>query len=358
MVGRGLAIRIAAAALVTAGLGMAILVGGVLIVGRNLFEDLMMEAGDTAASAELMYGESVSRVVVGSAVVAIVVAVTVAAFLGRRLARPIAAVSAAAERLADGDYGARATTDGPTELASLAASFNAMAIHLEDQERMRREFIANAAHELRTPLTNLQGYLEALRDGVIVADEATYESLLDEADRLVRLSHGLDALAGSDAGSDPPAISQLDLAEQVRSAIALAMPAFDRAALTLDVDVPDHMMTLGDADRIKQVLDNLLSNAIRYTPSGGNVTVTAARSDGMVRVTIANSGDGIPADDLPHVFERFYRVEKSRDRGRGGAGIGLAIAQEIVQSLGGSMGVRSSPGLTIFWFELPAPVQR
>ena len=243
-------------------------------------------------------------------------------------------------------------------MASLASSFNAMAMALEDQERMRREFIANAAHELRTPLTNLQGYLEALRDGVLTADRATYESLLDEADRLVRLSRGLDTLTASDTRVERPTIARLDLAEELRSAIALAIPAFDRASLTLEADVPEHLDALADADRLKQVLDNLLTNAIRYTPAGGHITVTAGVSGDTVRVRIANTGDGIPADDLPHVFERFYRVEKSRDRARGGAGIGLAIVQDIVHAMGGRVGVDSRAGLTTFWFTLPAPIAR
>jgi signal transduction histidine kinase len=351
--GLGLAIRIALASLAVAGLGMAILVVGVLVVGRDAFQDLMLEAGDTAASAEAMYGESVGRVVIGSAIVAIVVAVIVAVVLGRRLARPIAAVSRAVDVVANGDYAARVRAEGPEELASLASSFNAMAMALEDQERMRREFIANAAHELRTPLTNLQGYLEALRDGILTADRATYESLLDEADRLVRLSRGLETLAESDTRVEPRAVTRIDLAEHIRSALALAVPAFDRASLTLEADVPEHLDALADPDRLKQVLDNLLSNAIRYTPAGGHVTVTAAAARDTVRVTIANTGDGIPAGDLPHVFERFYRVEKSRDRARGGAGIGLAIVHEIVGAMGGRVGVDSKDGLTTFWFTLP-----
>jgi two-component system sensor histidine kinase BaeS len=304
-----------------------------------------------------MYGESVGRVVVGSAIVAVVVAVVVAVILGRRLARPIAAVSRAADVVAGGDYAARVTAEGPEELASLASSFNAMAIALEDQERMRREFIANAAHELRTPLTNLQGYLEALRDGVLTADRATYESLLDEADRLVRLSRGLDTLAESDTRAQPPAVTRVDLAEQLRSAVALAVPAFDRASLSIDADLPEHLDALADPDRLKQVVDNLLTNAIRYTPAGGHVTVTAEAAGDAVRVRIANTGDGIPVDDLRHVFERFYRVEKSRDRARGGAGIGLAIVQEIVHAMGGRVGVDSTDGLTTFWFTLPIAVR-
>ena len=154
------------------------------------------------------------------------------------LAKPLAEIGGAARRIADGDYAARVPREGPEELASLADSFNQMAASLERQEQMRRDFIANAAHELRTPLTNLQGYLEALRDGVITADRATYESLHEEADRLVRLSRSLDALAEGDAGTSPPVAVELDLAAAVRSALDLAAPSIERAGLTLRTDVP------------------------------------------------------------------------------------------------------------------------
>ena len=204
MIGRGIATRIALAALVAAGAGLLILVIGVTVVGAGVFRAVMVEAGASAAEAQAMYDESVTTVVLAAVLVAAVVSIVLAIAMARMLARPIAEVGGAARRIAEGDYAARVPRDGPEELASLADSFNQMAASLERQEAMRRDFIANAAHELRTPLTNLQGYLEALRDGVIEADRATYDSLLDEAERLVRLSHSLDALAEGDAATSPP----------------------------------------------------------------------------------------------------------------------------------------------------------
>jgi len=228
-----------------------------------------------------------------------------------------------------------------------------MAERLDDQERLRREFIANAAHELRTPLTNLQGYLEALRDGVVSADRATFESLHDEADRLVRLSRSLDALAEGDIAAQPPALAELDLSAAIAAAIELVVPAFERQQITLRVEIPPRLRARANADHLAQVLANLLQNASRYTPAHGNVLVTAEGRPGDVLVTIANTGDGIPSADLPHVFERFYRVEKSRDRARGGAGIGLAIVKRLVELGGGRVGADSVPGLTRFWFSVP-----
>jgi two-component system, OmpR family, sensor histidine kinase BaeS len=354
MIGRGIATRIALAALIAAGTGLVILAVGVTVVGAEVFRALMVEAGDSADHAQAMYDESVTTVVLAAVVVAAVASVVVAIVLARMLARPIAEVGGAARRIADGDYAARVPRDGPEELTSLADSFNQMAASLERQETMRRDFIANAAHELRTPLTNLQGYLEALRDGVIDADRATYDSLLDEAHRLVRLSHSLDTLAEGDAAMTATVLEEIDLGAAIRAALDLAQPTLERAGLRLIVDIPEPLPARADPDHLAQVLANLLSNAMRYTPAGGTVTVRGERRPSDLLVSISNTGEGIPEGDLEHVFERFYRVEKSRDRARGGAGIGLAIVKQLVEAGGGHVGAESGAGQTRFWFTLPA----
>jgi signal transduction histidine kinase len=228
-----------------------------------------------------------------------------------------------------------------------------MAESLAEQEQLRRDFVANATHELRTPLTNLKGYLEGLRDGVIEPDRATFESLMEEAERLVRLSRSLDTLAEGDAATNPPELIAVDLAAAVRSSAELARPTFEQRGLSLAVDVPPRLMTRASPDQLAQVLGNLLQNALRYTPSNGLVMVRATRRGDVALVTVANTGDGIPAADLPRVFERFYRVEKSRDREQGGAGIGLAIVRQLVEGAGGQVGVESAEGVTRFWFSLP-----
>lgn len=238
MIGRGIATRIALAALASAAVALAILAVGVTVVGADVFRTLMAEAGISADHAQAMYDRSVTTVVIAAVVVAVVASVVLAILLARMLARPLAEVGAAARRIAEGDYAARVPRDGPEEIASLANSFNQMAASLERQETMRRDFIANAAHELRTPLTNLQGYLEALRDGVIVADRATYKSLWDEAERLVRLSASLDALAEGDTTSDPPALQEVDLSAAIRAALDLTQPTLERAGLRVVVSVP------------------------------------------------------------------------------------------------------------------------
>jgi signal transduction histidine kinase len=350
---RGIAVRIALAALAAAAIGLLIVVVGVVVVGGQAFTELMMKAGDSAEHARAMYDQSVTTVVIAAVIVAALASIGIALVMGRMLARPLREVGAAARRIADGDYAARVPREGPEEIASLADSFNQMAASLEEQERMRRDFIANAAHELRTPLTNLQGYLEALRDGVIVADQATYESLHEEADRLVRLSRSLDALAEGDAAGSPPELVAIDLAVAVRSAVDLAQPALERAGLRLTVETPPSLPARANPDHLAQVLANLLSNAARYTPRGGLVMVRAERRPDDLLVSIANTSEPIPPEDLDRVFERFYRVEKSRDRARGGAGIGLAIVKQLVEAGGGRVGAESAGGETRIWFSLP-----
>ena len=350
---RGLAARIVLAALLPTGLAVAVLAAGVAIVGGDAFQALMVSHGETADAAQQMFNQSVRGVLLAAVVIATLLAVLVAAMLARRLARPLAEVGSAARRVADGDYAARVPREGPEELISLADSFNQMAAALEEQERMRREFIANAAHELRTPLTNLQGYLEALRDGVITADRETYDSLWEEADRLVRLARSLDALAEGEREDRPAHRVELDLAGILEASVQLVRPALEAHGVALEKRWSASLPAQGDADQLSQVLANLLQNAVRYTPDGGRVTVTGATRPGSVLVSVANSGEPIPAADLVRVFERFYRVEKSRDRARGGAGIGLAIVKQLIEAGGGRVGAESSAAETRFWFSLP-----
>ncbi|HSH21040.1 MAG TPA: HAMP domain-containing sensor histidine kinase [Candidatus Caenarcaniphilales bacterium] len=352
----GIGLRIALAAVFVALVAVAILGVGVWVVGGETFAALMASHGEGAAAAHEMFDHAVTQVLLIAIGVAVVVAVVLAAFVGARLGRPLCDVGRAARSIAEGDYGARLPRRGSEELVSLADSFNQMVAALEEQERIRREFIANAAHELRTPLTNLQGYLEALRDSVITPDRQTFESLWEEADRLVRLSRSLDQLAVGDARELPPARAELDLAVLVRSAMDLARPTAHARGLELVVEAPERLVVHGNPDHLAQILSNLLHNATRYTPPGGRVTVRAETRSQDVLVSVVNTGDGIPTADLPHVFERFYRVEKSRDRQRGGAGIGLAIVRQLVESAGGRVGAESSPELTRFWFTLPTNI--
>jgi signal transduction histidine kinase len=350
---RGIGLRIALATASVAALSVTVLAVGVLIVGGETFAALMQEHGESTEAARAMFDKSVSTVVVVALVVAVLAALGLAALLGHRLARPLRVVGQAARRIAGGDYAARVPRDGPEEAVSLSDSFNQMAAALEEQERIRRDFITNAAHELRTPLTNLTGYLEALRDGVIPAERATFESLLEETERLVRLSSSLDLLADGDASATPPTLTDLDISAAIRTAAELALPLAGRAGLELVVEAAGPLWGRAHPDHLAQVLGNLLHNAIRYTPAGERVTVRADRRPGTILISVTNTGSVIPPEDLGRVFERFYRVEKSRDRVHGGAGIGLAIVRQLVEAMGGQVGAESGDGRTRFWFTLP-----
>jgi two-component system sensor histidine kinase BaeS len=236
---------------------------------------------------------------------------------------------------------------------SLADSFNQLARELEQQERQRAELIENFAHELRTPLTNLLGYLAGMRDGIVAPTGEVFDSLREEVERLSRLSRSLDVLLDSGPAAEPRLVA-LDLAAAVRSAADLAAPGFERAGVRLRVDVPPRLPALAVPDHLRQVLANLLQNAQRYTPAGGTVTVSASREGPSLLVSVVNTGAEIPAGDLHRIFERFYRVDRSRDRATGGAGIGLAIVKQLVEQAGGRVGAESADGATRLWFTLPA----
>jgi signal transduction histidine kinase len=351
---RGLGGRIALAAFAVALTAVGLIAAGILVLAGRLFQELMMAHGETQAAAVGMWNQTVVSVFVVAAAVALVVSVALGVLLARMISRPLERIGAAARRLAEGDYTARAPRAGSAELSSLADSFNQMAEALERQERERSELISNFAHELRTPLTNLRGYLEAMRDGVMRPAPEIFDSLGEEVQRLERLSLSLDALSGEDA---PAAITtDLDLCAAVGAAAELARPAFDRSGLRLRLEIPASGLPSVRAvpDHLRQVLANLLQNAQRYTPAGGDVTVSVSAERDTVLVQVTNSGGGIPAEDLPRVFERFYRVDKSRDRSRGGAGIGLAIVKQLVEQAGGRVGAHSGQEGISVWFRLPA----
>jgi signal transduction histidine kinase len=351
--GRGLTWRIALVGFGSAIVAVGIITVGVWVIGSEALAKILMEYGDTAAHAYGMFDQSIRDVLLVAMLVGILASVGLAVMLSRMITRPLAEVGAAARRLAAGDLSTRVPRPKPEELASLADSFNQMAAELEEGERQRRDIIANTAHELRTPLTNLEGYIEAIRDGVIEADAATYESLLEETERLVRLARSLDALSGGDAAQVTVRRSDIDLAQQLNAAAELARPTFDARGLVLERRWPATLPAQADPDQFAQVLANLLQNAARYAPQDAVVTLTAEDRGDTVLVSLTNSGEGIPAEDLPHLFERFYRVEKSRDRARGGAGIGLAIVKQLVEGWGGHVGAESGAGRTRFWFSLP-----
>ena len=346
-----IATRITLALVLAVTVALGIVAVGILGISKITFSDLMVLHGDTSGSAREMFDHSVTNIFGLAAAVALATSIVLAAILAYFMARPLERVEVAARALAGGDYAVRAPERGTREVAAVARAFNGMAETLLSEEVSRRQMIADFAHELRTPLTNLQGYLEALRDGVVEPSPEVFASLGEEVDRLNRLSQSLDAL-GEGVASEQPS-TRVDLSAALSDAVEIARPAFEKAGLSLGAEIPPGLVAAGSADHLAQVIQNLLSNAGRYTPEGGTVVVRATVERGEVRVAVMNTGEEIPAAELARLWERFYRREKSRDRATGGAGIGLAIVRQLVETAGGQVGADSRDGKNTFWFTLP-----
>ncbi|MGW4210975.1 sensor histidine kinase [Lentzea sp. NPDC004789] len=332
--------------------------------------------------------------VVGAAAAVLLAAVGVTALAGARITRPLRALTAAAQHLSSGGAIPPVPVRGQDEIAGLTRAFNTMATNRAQLEQARKAMVSDVAHELRTPLSNIRGWLEAAQDGVSDLDPALVTLLLKEALVLQHVVDDLQDLAVADAGSlrltlepvaVPAVLAQVRAAHEARAG---------QAGITLSVSSAEGLEVEADAVRLRQILDNLVANALRYVPSGGSVSVEAvlesAGADGSVLdgpgaggaalggwgaggvgpdgagsvhphvvISVADTGSGISADDLPHVFDRFWRADKSRARSTGGSGLGLAIVRKLVEAHGGSVGVTSAPGVgTTFTVRLPARDRR
>ncbi len=326
-----------------------------LTIGRLadvIFADLMMKFHIETEGIHRLFVTSLARSLLVTSLVAGGVGVLLSAVLVRAVTRPVRRMRDLARRIAAGDYAARVDAGGAVELAHLGASLNRMAESLQRLEGLRKDLVANVAHELRTPLTNLRGYLEAVSEGVTPASAETIGMLHGEVMRLVRLVDALHDLSRLDARLPQLHPAPLDLGPLVERQVALRQAEFAAREITLRVAAPT-LRVNADADLVSQALGNLLDNALKYTPRAGEVSIEAAREGSVARLAVSNSGDGIPAADLPFIFERFYRGEKSRSRESGGAGIGLAIVQEVARAHGGQTGATSGGGRTTVWIALP-----
>ena len=299
---------------------------------------------------------AVNEILIVSTMAALLAAIAVSVFTARRIVDPIRAMMRASQHIADGDYHERVHVPGQDELGALALSFNRMADTLERTEQRRMELIGDVAHELRTPLSGVKGVLEGLVDGVLPAEPATFLSMEREVARLQRLVHDLEELSRAEAGKVPLDICVTAPAELIHAAANRLRPQFDDKEVDLDLDVPPYLPRVrADANRITQVMLNLLGNALQYTPAGGQVAVRAFLDGDYVAINVQDSGIGLSSEHLAHVFERFYRVDKSRSRTGGGSGIGLTISKHLVEAHGGRIGA-DSPGLgkgSTFSFTLP-----
>ncbi|WP_373569661.1 sensor histidine kinase [Streptomyces sp. or20] len=281
---------------------------------------------------------------------ALVLALTVGAsvFAGARLVRPLHALTGAAQRMRDGEQPESVPVSGDDEVGRLAAAFNDMSAHRARLEEQRKAMVSDVAHELRTPLSNIRGWLEAAQDGLADPDPAFVSSLLEEAVLLQHIIDDLQDLAAADAGVLRLHPESVEIRELLSQVAAAHQARAENAGVTLAVTATAPGRALrADPVRLRQAVGNLVSNAVRHTPEGGRVTLRAyahEEGDGTVLVEVADTGSGIPPEDLPHVFDRFWRAEKSRSRRTGGSGLGLAIVRKLVEAHGGTVDATSVEG--------------
>jgi histidine kinase len=298
----------------------------------------------------------VQQALLVSGFAALATAVIVSLFVSRRIVEPLQAISTVSERLAQGFYRERTLISSDDELADLSRSVNQLAATLEQTEDRRRMLLADVTHEQRTPLSTIEGYAEGLLDGVVQPQRQVYGLIQHEATRMRRLIEDLELLSRAEAGQLTVVASVTNLHGLLGDMVRQFQPQFAVDSIALELLLPPSLPPVwADRDRVRQVLINLLTNAFRYTPEGGRVLLTAQEQGAMVQVSVADSGVGIAADDLPNIFERFYRVDKSRARTSGGSGIGLTIARHLVYAQGGAIWAESE-GLgqgTTFSFTLP-----
>ncbi len=289
------------------------------------------------------------------ALLAVGLALIITFFISRRITSPIRALTNSARRLGKGDFSQRVNIKSKDEVGELAQTFNLMAGNLEHTEKLRRNMVADVAHELRTPLSNVYGYLEAIRDDVVKPDKATIASLSEEVTLLTRLVDDLQELTLADAGELKLVRQPEDISQLIAQSVTAIRTKINSKGLEISSEVQEGLPLVNiDYYRIGQVLRNLLENAYKHTASGGKIIVTARRENNMVKISVNDTGEGISAEDLPNMFERFYRVDKSRARTAGGSGLGLTIVKRLVEAHGGSVGVQSELGKgSSFSFTLP-----
>ncbi len=306
----------------------------------------------TLPPAEHQLRDALTRTTAIGAVIAAALALLVGLIVTDAITRPLRRLTEAVQRLGRGERSARANLQAPGELGELAGAVDAMAASLEREDELRKALTADVAHELRTPVTILSAHCEAILDGVADATPEHINSLYEEVQRLGRLIEDLEALASAEAAGLRLERHPVDLDAVVRSTTELLAPRFEAAEVAVDVHTGQRVVVSGDERRLGQVVRNLLTNALAFTQAGGRVDVDVAAHDGIVRLEVTDTGVGIPVDELPHVFERFWRGHGARSTS--GSGIGLAVVDALVRAHGGTVTAESPPGRGArFTVELP-----
>jgi signal transduction histidine kinase len=325
-------------------------------LAANYFMALMDTYDVSPDEIHKMFLTSIHYYLVWASLAALGLAIVLSYLLTRRVLRPLSQMTEITKEVAAGNFSLRTKVSTNDEVGELGVAFNKMADSLEQIEQLRKNMVADVAHELRTPLTNLRGYLEALHDGIIPPTTETFQMLQQENLRLVHLVENLQQLARADAARAYLKREKLNLTDLVQQMVQLQEPNFREK--NIEVTISNHasdMKVAADRDKVLQALRNMTENCWKYTPAGGRVTISLSTVAQGMKVDFQNSGPGILKEDLPYVFERFFRADRSRSRDAGGAGIGLAITRELIEAHGGQVGADSYPGETHIWFILPNP---
>jgi len=379
----GLRGKIFLAHLLVIAIGVVTLFGATLSIAPTLFDRLMttMMGSNGPSMGGMMPGiaettaqafrSAMLQALLLSAGAATLAAVAVSLFVSARIVTPLLRLLAASRRIASGHYAERVPATQTDELGALAAQFNTMAAELEHQQHLRRQLVADIAHELRTPLSVLRLQLESLEDGIEQPTPTMLRSLAEEVSLLTRLVDDLRLLSLADAGQLSLAPEELDAVTIVERAVAAAMPRARQQQIDLRAERPSlPMVVVADPQRLTQILGNLIENALRYTPAAGTVTLRVSsefmaqssttqnsqlKTQNWIVFEVADTGAGVPPEELPRIFERFYRTDKARARETGGTGLGLAIVQRLVEMQGGRIWASSTlGGGTTFHVALPA----
>ena len=351
---RYLILKLLAVNLVVIGFVMVVVWFSIDTLAAGYFVTLMEKYNISPEPAHDMFVDAVHRYLIWACLAAVVLAVILNFVMMRRLLSPLTRMTTISRDIAAGDFSVRVPIGTQDEVGQLARAFNRMAESLEKIEGLRRSLMIDVAHEMRTPLTNIRGYLEALNDGVLPPTTATFELLQDETMRLVQLVEDVLHLARADIAHKDLQLETTNLNELLDRVLENFSPAIDKKGIQVKVEAPQASLVVSvDPDRITRILRSLCDNAVRYTPAGKPIRIRLSSANRQVEVEFINQAGDLVTEDIPFLFERFYRGEKSRSRQHGGAGIGLAIVKELVEAHGGSVWADLSEDMATIGFRLP-----
>lgn len=345
-------------------LGVNVLIIGFVIVivwlsvdylAAGYFTALMDKYNISPVSSHEMFVDSVHRYLIWASLGALFLALALSYLVMRRLLGPLTHMTQIASQIAAGDYSGKVSITTRDEVGRLAAAFNRMAASLNSMEKLRKRMMIDVAHELRTPLTNIRGYLEGLVDGVAPPSKGIFLILQEETMRLAALVEDILRLARADAARSDLHKTQTNLPDLIEQVLAVYRPQLEAKRIAVQTEFPDKAEPIGlDQKKMYQVVSNLVTNAVHYSRPGGTFKIWVESMAAGVKVGFSNEGVTVSETDLPFIFERFYRGEKSRSREHGGAGMGLAVVKELVEAHDGRCGAEISGNKTLIWFFLPA----